>query len=190
MKVQKNYVRRLLTERRNQLTPEEVEEKSKEIIKKLKETAYYKNSRIILAYVNIKNEVKTIDFIEESLKQQKIVCLPLVIKSEGRIEIYKIDNLSTDIHIGTYGIPEPILRSECRVDPEDINLVIVPGVGFDIRLNRMGYGGGFYDKFLANLKPGILKIGLAYDFQVLSELPIESFDVKMDMIITEKRILW
>lgn len=189
MKQSKNYVRKLLLGRRNSLKPEEIKEKSRIIIEKLKGLNQFKNAGIILAYMYTRSEVVTGDLINEVIKDGRTACLPLVVEDQKRLDVFRIYNLETDVHAGNYGIYEPEPLPERRVELDELELVIVPGVGFDIRKNRIGYGRGYYDKLMENLRPDIVKIGLAYECQVVSELPVEKTDIKMDIIVTERRII-
>ncbi len=189
MKEEKKYIRKLMIERRSKLTSDEVQNKSRRIVERLRGTKQYKNSDIILAYMNTKNEVVTTELIKQAIAEGKTICLPLVFKDKNDMEIYKIESINTDVRIGSYGIYEPIPESTTRISDEKIQLILVPGVGFDVRKNRIGYGGGYYDRFIAKLSLEVLKVALAFDFQVLDEIPSDKLDAKMDIIITEKRIL-
>ena len=95
-------------------------------------------------------------------------------------------SLSEPLKINKYGIPEPI--SDKNVDP---NILLIPLVGFDYKLNRLGYGGGYYDRYLSKVKLGnsLLKIGVSFSFQKVKNLPTNKYDQKLDCIITEKKII-
>jgi 5-formyltetrahydrofolate cyclo-ligase len=110
--------------------------------------------------------------------------VPKIKKGYGllAIEIKSLDELSP----GTFGILEP--AGEKGISPEEIDLVVVPGVAFDKRGNRMGYGAGYYDSFLPKLRPEVKKVAVAFEIQVTDSLPAEEHDVKMDLIITENTI--
>ena len=161
---------------------EEVENNSKLIMDKIVGLKAYKQSKVIFVYMDFKNEVMTSDLIKHMLAEKKRVVIPytdivntLVIPSEITEE--------ADLKLSPFGYYEP--KKIMPVDVEEIDLVLVPGVVFDKNLNRIGFGKGYYDRILKNLKPGAKKIGLAHDFQVLDEIPAEDHDIKMDMIITE-----
>ena len=161
-------------------------ENSKIIQKKFIETEYYKNSKSIFTYFAFDREVITKEIIKKAIQDNKIVCLPFIDwKNKILIPslIYNFDEIITCKKIPIPKILRPFKK-------EKIDIVIVPGVVFDIYKNRIGMGGGFYDKFLKDITKKTEKIALAFEFQVLSEkLPIDENDIKVDIIITEKRII-
>lgn len=185
----KEQVRKTLIAKRSSLSDEEVREKSRIITERLIRSEFFKNSKSVLAYMNKGKEVGTEELIKCCLSEGKAVCLPLVLREQSKLEIYRIYDLSKDLRQGVFGIREPIALPENRVDIFKIDIVVIPGVGFDEEKNRIGYGKGFYDRFLKQLNPGTLKIALAFDCQMLKELPADSLDIKMDIIITENRML-
>ncbi len=143
---------------------------------------YYKASRCIFIFVSYNGEVDTHRIIKYALKDKKIVCVPKVIsKKEGMISV-KIDKFE-DLKPGTYGILEPTDTSS-TINACNIDMVFVPGAAFSKSCGRVGYGGGFYDRFLKNTNEWCKKIALAYDFQIFDEVPMEKYDVWMDGIIT------
>lgn len=152
------------------------------IFNKVIESSYYKNSNAIFIFVSYNGEVDTHKIIKYALKDKKIVCVPKVIsKKEGMLAI-KIDKFE-DLKPGMYGILEPDNTSN-TINVCDIDIVFVPGVAFSKNYGRVGYGGGFYDRFLKNTNECCKKIALAYDFQIFDEVPMEKYDAYMDGIIT------
>ena len=136
----------------------------------------YKQSKIILTYVSLKEEVDTMELIKDSLKKGKRVAVP---KCEGNdIVFYYINNLE-DLEERSYGILEP--KTNEVVNDFDNSICIVPGIAFDKTNNRIGYGKGFYDRFLE--KYNGIKIGLTYRECICDKIDSESNDIKMDMII-------
>ena len=150
--------------------------KSKVIETKLLDLDIYKKSKVIAIYNSMKDEVNTTYLINESLKN-KIVLLPKVI--DNKMIFIKIDN-DTKYSKSSFKVLEPIGKEYT----DKIDLIIVPGVSFDKNLNRLGYGKGYYDKYLAN--SNLYKIGICFDEQIVNNLPIEEFDIKMNLVITEK----
>lgn len=143
---------------------------------------YYKASRCIFIFVSYNGEVDTHRIIKYALKDKKIVCVPKVIsKKEGMISV-KIDKFE-DLKPGTYGILEPTDTSS-TINACNIDTAFVPGAAFSKSCGRVGYGGGFYDRFLKNTNEWCKKIALAYDFQIFDKVPMEKYDVWMDGIIT------
>jgi len=139
----------------------------------------YRKSKTILLYMPINNEVDTLGIIEDSLTH-KTVCLPVTVGDHISVSEYSEHFVS-----GKYGVPEP--RFKKYVDPANIDLAIVPGIAFDPKGGRVGYGKGYYDRLLKNV-PG-KKIALAYEFQLVPDIPSEPHDIAMDKIITEKGVI-
>jgi len=138
-------------------------------------------SRFLLYYPH-KNEVDTVPIIEELLEKGKEVILP---KVEGyHIIPIKISNLAS-LKTGYAGIKEPAGQP---VPLNQIDVIVIPAVGFDKRGHRLGYGKGYYDRLLS--KTDALKVGLAYDFQILEQIPAEVHDIPVDLIITPKGIIY
>ncbi|WP_456385025.1 5-formyltetrahydrofolate cyclo-ligase [Desulfolithobacter sp.] len=186
----KNLRRRIL-EKRSSLSPVEQEEKSRRIEKNLISLRVTDEAESIFAYVNFRDEVRTIGFINRCLDEGRLVSVPLTIVHPPGLLAVRITDPEKDLRAGYCGIPEPLpeLAARRKVDPATIDLVLVPGSVFDCRGGRLGYGGGFYDRFLCNHAPAAKRIGLAYELQLVDEVPVESHDQQMDMVITEKRIL-
>ncbi len=176
----KQETRKRLLEKRNYLTQEEVEEKSKQIIENLKDLDEYKKARKIMFYISKEKEVSTIELIKELLEtKEKTVCVPKV-NDEKELEVHSIESFDK-LEKGSYNILEPV--KDNPVDLDDIDIIIVPGAAFDKKGNRLGYGKGYYDIFLKKVNGK--KIGLAYDFQLIESVPTNSDDVGMDIVVTE-----
>jgi len=189
MILDKYETRKALLNKRNLLELYEIKEYSELICTKIKQLQQYKQANTVFAYIDAKNEVATFSLIQDDIDEGKTVCLPLTIKNSVELEFYRVFDLDKDLQKGYYGILEPIPNVERIVLPEDADLIIVPGVAFDLNLNRIGYGKGYYDRFLSKVSKNVPKIALAYDFQVLESISEGENDIKMDMIITEKRII-
>lgn len=163
-----------------------IKEKDKldEIIKKkLISTKAYKESKNIFIYLGFGSEINTIKYIEDFLRDGKKIIVPYT-NTKNKV-MYGIEiNTLEGLKKNRFGILEPTDISVI-FNKDDIDLIIVPGVAFDKEGNRIGYGGGYYDKFLNELKKDIPTIALAYDFQVFESIPTEVHDIKVDMVITE-----
>ena len=179
----KNSLRESMLEKRNSLTKGEISKKSIKIKENLFSLDEFKKSKVVMFYVSFNNEIYTHDMIKESLKSKTIV-VPKVANNE--IEPSIIIDFDQLIPSGKFGILEPI--EAMKINPKNIQIVIVPAIAFDKNGHRIGYGLGYYDKFLAKV-PKALKIGLAFDFQVEEKLPTEGHDAPVDMIITDKEII-
>lgn len=157
------------------------------ILQQLLAQKEYRDANTIFTFVNYKSEVDTKMLIQESLRRGKRVIVPIVDK-ENRVmilsEIRSIDELvKSDM-----GILEPGKDYVRVVDPKSIDLCIVPGSVFDKSGNRIGYGGGFYDKMIPLFRKDAKTIGIGYELQLVDDIPIEEFDVKINKLITEEQV--
>ena len=180
----KQDIRKILLKKRNSLTDEQYKTYGKLIEEKILYHPFYAKADTLLIYVSYQKEVPTHGIIKNALALGKHVFCPKVL-SAGIMEFYKITSLE-DIVCGFKNIPEPIsLSIPYSPISYDNTLMIMPLVGFDNDKNRIGYGGGFYDRYLKK-NPFIARIGLAYECQKYDFLlPIEENDIKPDFIITE-----
>jgi 5-formyltetrahydrofolate cyclo-ligase len=192
MILEKNNIRKTILNKRALLSEAEVEENSRKIIESIYKTDEFISASCIMCYVDFKKEVKTEDFIKLCLSMGKRVAVPVIIKDSVNFktiiasEIYSFGN---DMERNSFGILEPKKEALREVDPSQIDLMIVPGLAFDIYKNRLGFGAGFYDKFLENTKKDCYKLAVAYEMQIIEKVPTEEHDKVMDSIITEKRII-
>jgi 5-formyltetrahydrofolate cyclo-ligase len=183
----KSRIRKDIQDNRDRLDKTSRKEKSFLIAKRLKGLDKYRYSSNILAYYPFRSEIDTRMIIKDALDCGKEVALPRV-GAEG-LDLYYIKDLSEDLEPGSYDIMEPI-PSRCRpAEPHKMDIVIVPGVGFDRKHNRLGYGGGFYDRLLAGIPRSVPRIALAFDLQVLDEIPVSGHDLKIDILITESQTI-
>ena len=141
------------------------------------------NNKNIGLYYPIGSEVSTIDIIQYLRKKKYIISLP-VLEKNSKMSFYEWQDKSP-LKINNFGIPEPIKFK--KIKPTTL---IIPIVAFDVKLNRLGYGGGFYDRFISKLEKTnkILKIGLALSCQKINKVPINRFDKKMNYILTENKV--
>ena len=165
------------------------ETRSAAILQALMLQSAYSNSMRILFYVHTRDEVQTVDAIRSAMQAGKSVYVPYCVQDQlGLFELRDFDDLAP----GAFGVlePKPNLRNEPsrKIDPTDISLVIVPGVAFDRHGGRLGYGKGFYDRLLSDVRGQAELIGLAFDCQLFEEIPMEPHDVAMDLVITESTV--
>ncbi len=159
--------------------------KSGAMVQNLMSIAAYKQAASVLFFVNFRSEIMTTSVIQTALDAGVCVCLPLTVTKPPTLIAYAVTNLTTDLQSGYQNIPEPNPEICQEVDPASLDVVIVPGSVFDKRGGRMGYGGGYYDRFLANLAPQAIRIGVCFDLQVEEEIPLEPHDQLLDFIVTE-----
>ncbi|HHV28703.1 5-formyltetrahydrofolate cyclo-ligase [Acetivibrio mesophilus] len=186
----KKKLRKEVLNIRKGLSEEEVIRKSKLITEKLISFEGFNNSNFIMAYMDFKNEVMTKFLIDHCLNLGKTVVLPLIDSEDGTKKIfpYELKDREESVKPGTYGILEPVKQFSRKIDPKEIDLVVVPGVAFDVKGGRIGYGAGYYDVFLREVRDDCLKVGIAFDIQVFSSIPKEEHDMLMDAVITESKI--
>lgn len=167
---------------RSQLDSEAIFRDSQTIAKTVVALPEYRNAGCIMAYAPTQNEVMANLITDIAERDGKKVCLPRI-ADKTMIEAVPKEN-----HIllrNTFGIDEPSFEVKA-IDPTMLDLVLVPGVAFDRSGNRIGFGKGYYDRFLRLLRPDCALIALAYDFQVLDAIPYDDRDTKLHMIVTEK----
>ena len=164
------------------------EEKSLIIQKKLLELDIIKKAKNIFIYVSFRSEVKTLYAIKKLFIENKTISVPLTHVEQKRMDAVHIDNLKYDLKPGYCGILEPTEERAAGhiFPPERIDVVVIPGSVFDMRGGRFGYGGGYYDRFLEKI-PKAKRIGLAFDLQIVQEVPLQSHDEILDCILSEKR---
>jgi len=146
-----------------------------------------RSARVVMAYAAFRGEVDLSAFVEELLASGVRVVLPRTLVEERRLEPYPVGNLD-ELEPGAYGIPEPPARGK-PVPPALIDVVIVPGVAFDPRGNRLGYGAGYYDRFLSTIPPHTVAVAPAFEVQVVEGIPARPDDVPVDVIVTETRVI-
>ena len=182
----KNLLRKTYAQRRDNLPAHVIKKKSEEIIHNLLLLEEIHRAKIIFIYISFKSEVCTHDLIK-SLIKSKVVAVPLVADTKKKTLL--LSQLQSWNHVsqGYYGILEPRQEHIKKVPYENIDVAVVPGVLFDKNCHRIGYGGGYFDRLLK--KVAALKIGLAFDTQIIEDIPQEKYDVSMDKIITDKRTI-
>ena len=148
------------------------------IVNKIKKLDVYKKSRVVAIYNSLENEVDTKEFLIDD----KVFLLPRVVNND--LIFLQID-FKTKYTKSIFGVMEPLMNN--NLFNNKIDLMIIPGVSFDKDLNRLGYGKGYYDRFLKN--KDVYKIGVCFDLLLAKKIPIEDHDIKMDMVVTEKRII-
>ena len=173
----KKTLRKSIREQKRAMTPEQIETASEKLVQMFLETELYRQAKTIYGYLPYNQEVRTVPILQKALADGKSVAVPKVYGDEMKF-IYLPD--LTRVEIGYAGIPEPIADGPVGDDPTA--LVLMPGMAFTKEGQRIGYGGGFYDKFLA-LEPNHPTIALCYDFQVVESLPTEEFDVPVDLVL-------
>lgn len=180
----KKAIRKLIKEKKDILSLEQRQKWDKIIFDKVISSYEYRNSKVIFIFVSYNNEVDTHKIMEQALKDGKILCVPKIISKEKGMDIVQIRGFE-DLEISSdYGILEP-KNNKLKIEEEKIDLSYVPGLAFDGQGGRIGYGGGFYDRFFEKTRRDSKKIGLAYKFQIFTKVPMDEHDVFIDGIITD-----
>lgn len=185
----RDLLRREMLQRRDAQTKAHRHEKSCAIARHVLELPLLREARTIFTYVNFRSEVETMDLIDTWLAAGKRVCVPLTLPAESRLAPYQISDPSQDLVPGYCQIPEPDAQRLPLVRPAEIEVIILPGSAFDLNGGRLGYGGGYYDRFISQEAPTALRIGLAFELQVTASLPLLAHDQRLHLLITEERIL-
>ena len=173
----KKELRRSIRERKRAMTEEEIVSRSEKLGVLFAQSEAYKNAKTIYGYLPYNPEVRTVPMLEQALKDGKKVAVPKVYGDE--MKFLYLDDL-TKVSKGYAGIPEPI--ADGPVADDETALVLMPGLAFDPQGHRIGYGGGFYDKFLA-AEPKHPTLALCYEFQMLPELDTEEHDIPVDTVL-------
>jgi 5-formyltetrahydrofolate cyclo-ligase len=150
----------------------------------------YQHARVLLGYMAFDHEVLTDGLMRQAMASGKQLVLPMVLGDRQDMALYKIEDLGCDVAPGYRGILEPLPQHARAVAPETLDLAFVPGVAFDLRGGRLGFGAGFYDRLLSRLPLDIPTVGLAFDFQVIPRLPLQPHDMLLKAIVTEQRLIW
>ncbi|MFH1102225.1 MAG: 5-formyltetrahydrofolate cyclo-ligase [Pseudomonadota bacterium] len=182
----RNDIRKLI----DSLSEKERLKKTREIENRLFEFANFLESKISLLYVNKKYEIGTREIIRRCYQNGKILVLPVFKPEKRDMDLMKVDNPNTDLKLGQRGILEPDPRV-CKAVPIDyIDIAIIPGIAFDEKGGRIGSGEGYYDRLIPKLPITTRKVALSFESQLTPAIPMESHDRYVDIIITEKRIIY
>lgn len=189
-RARKKELRALFDGARKQLTEEQRQEKSALIMQHLKASDQFAQATMIMLYVDMGAEVITRPFITELLTAGKRVVLPYCTPGTREMSIAEIYSVETDLVLSKYGVPEPKKELRKRCFKSDIDVIVCPGVAFDLRGGRLGWGMAYYDTFLQELRGKVPCVGVAFSCQITQEqLPFEYHDVSMDAVITETGVV-
>ncbi len=172
------------------MTADVREQKSNAAISILTSLPAVNDAAHLFTYVHFRSEVQTMELIRQLIAVGKTVSVPVTLAAESRIIAVRITDPDNQLTAGYYGIPEPTPArlATATIDPATLDTVLVPGSVFDPLGGRLGYGGGFYDRFLSNNAPQAIRIGLAFARQMVDRVPMEPHDQYMDIVVTEKQL--
>ncbi len=176
----KRALRREIGEKKRVLTAREIGTRSAVLAEKLFSTPQYRQVKSLYAYLSFNQEVRTRPIIERAWADGKRVAVPKVVG--GDIVFIWIDSFDALAPLGTFNIPEPVSDGPVADDPSA--LILMPGLAFDVSGNRVGYGGGYYDRYLA-AHPGHATVALCYGFQLYDRLETDAHDIRTDIVICD-----
>ena len=159
---------------------------SKRITARLLALDDYRKARCVMAYVGFGSEIDTARFVTETLVQGKTLVLPKVVRGNRALKLYAVQDPESQLEAGVWGIRQPRADLCAEVPASQVEFVLVPGVAFTRCCERLGYGGGFYDRFICGLAPRPALVAAAFALQVLPELPISATDQRVDRLVTEE----
>lgn len=187
-KMDKKEIRKIYLKKRNLLNEKDINELSFRISENIFETEIYKTSKSIFTYINMGSEVITTSIINRALKDNKIVAVPVMTSAKHEMVFIKINSLN-NLKKNDFGILEPEIENENIIKSDKNTLILVPGLAFSKTKYRIGYGGGYYDKYL-NENVSLENMGICYNFQIIESVSYSCFDKKVDIIVTDERILY
>jgi 5-formyltetrahydrofolate cyclo-ligase len=190
IQARKQALRQRIIAARDNLTPSLRAHLSQQIVRQVCGLKTYQSARTVLGYLNFGSELHSELWVQQALRDGKQVLLPRVNKASKRLALFEVSDLSRDVAPGLWGIREPIIE-QCK--PFDalgqLDFILLPGVAFDSEGGRLGYGGGFYDKLLASLPHRPTLVAGAFELQVITEIPQESTDHRIDWLVTENELI-
>ena len=187
--VEKEHLRRYILRLRDRQSSAEIEQKSQEITDQVLHLHEYVRARGIACYVNKDSEVSTRMLIRNALDQDKRVLVPVIKKGEIELFFSEIKDLGGDLVPGSFGILEPKPESVHPVSLDAVDIIFVPGIVWDRDGYRLGWGRGYFDQAIKKLPPHVRSVGLAFNMQLINQVPRDQFDVPVDVVVTESRVI-
>lgn len=186
--IDKNELRRTAHDNRNK--QEDKDKLSRSIVDTFMSLYEYADASTVMFYIDVRSEVRTRHALPEALDSGKNIVVPWC-NDDGQLELFHLQTMD-ELETGMYGILEPLAELRClpqkQVDLKELDLIMVPGVGFDATGARMGHGKGYYDKLLENARQDTPLVALAFECQMFEEIPVAPHDIFMDKIITERNV--
>ncbi len=186
----KAEIREDIAKKLDALSAEEIAKTTTRIENRLFDFANFLEAKIVLLYVNKPNEVPSENILKRCFEYRKIVVLPVFKETKFGVSLWKIDNLKTDLATDSSGRLKPNMERCKKVPIDRIDIAIVPAVALDEKGGRVGDGNGCYDRLIPKLPITTRKVSLASENQIVAQVPMESHDKHVDIIITEKRVIY
>jgi len=185
IKEQKREFRKKIKQQFASFSRESLLRKSENVLGQLKRIECYRNAKVVLAFVSMKDEISTGSILKDVLASGKRLAVPKVVGDD--LAFYFVENLEKDLAPGAFSIAEPVqglAQLDVKKLSESKTVVLVPGLAFDVDNYRLGRGKGFYDRFLTKLSGSVFKIGICCDFQRVGAVPREKHDLPIDLVIS------
>jgi len=183
----KQILKQEIIVKRKALSKQEINKKSSNIKENLYSLKEFKAAKNVMLYVSFNNEVDTQEVIKELLNKKNVI-IPYVVKNNPILQLSELKGFN-ELEPKTFGILEPKENFTREFSSKKLDVVVVPGLVFDKNGHRIGYGYGYYDRFLKNLDKNIIKIGLGFELQIVDKIPEERHDVPVDFVITENKVI-
>lgn len=188
--VLKKDIRKNTLALREQLPPDICAAYSAAITERLLLLPEYRQATTVLGYMNFGSEFASSSWVTRVLADGKRLVLPKVNRDTGQLDLYRVHDIESQLAAGLWGIAEPVPeRCERLIDLNEVEFALLPGVAFARNGARLGYGGGYYDKLLALMKPHPVRVAAAFALQVVQDVPQEATDVRVEWLVTEQGVI-
>ncbi len=190
LKQTKSKIRKDMITTLESLSENEIALKTRKIENRLFDFANFVEANITMLYISCPGEVSSRNIMTYCLDYRKIIVLPAFDPQKFRIRLFKIDNIEKDLKPGSRGMLEPDTARCKSVPVECLDIAIIPGIAFDEKGGRIGSGEGYYDRFIPKLPITTRKVSIAFEDQIVPQIPMESHDKHVDIIITNERTIY
>jgi 5-formyltetrahydrofolate cyclo-ligase len=174
---------------RNSISPAQLDYLSSKIAQRLFKLKEIEDAETVSMYLHIGSEVRTGEVLAWCMSRGKRVIVPVTNKQNRRLIFSKLKSPEKELQVGAFGIPEPKPEFLSPIPLEEAQVVLVPGIAWDLRGYRIGYGGGYYDRSINALRRQMPTIGLAYELQIVREIPTSRYDRQVNKLVTERRVI-
>lgn len=185
----KEVIRQRALSKRRSLSSQQIHSRSERIGERLFALSVFRKAKLVLFYISLPEEVQTHGMIKGCFREAKKVAVTTVDCATGEIVPFEIKKPDFDLICGAFDIPEPAEKDRYPVYLPEIDLVVVPGVAYSEKGERIGFGGGFYDRLLRQLRPDSTSVAVCFECQIMDNVPCEEHDVSVDCIVTERRVI-
>lgn len=182
----KHQLRETLKSRLKGMSPDDIQHQSEVIVQQLKSIYAPEKSSTIMLYMPMPTEVNVLSLLKSWVASSQRVCVPVVNWETREMTAKHIQSIDQPMKQLKFGLQVP--ESGVEIDPAEIDFIVVPGLGFDRQGDRLGRGGGFYDKFLSNESMNAIRCGICFDCQIVEHIPVEEHDIRMNLVITDQYV--